>query len=319
MTNSSINGTLWIYDYGNDNSLQPVELVGFPTTRTFHPLGLDVVPATASEPAYAFVVNLETNTGAVEVFTISDKAPYKAFYTRTLEHPLTHAPNALVAISSTQLYVSIDHRFTARMPKWKGILSLVEDVLQAPLAWVTYIEILPDGTVNYSKAANFINFANGVFLSRDGKEFAVVSSARAILSFYDRDPATSKLAFREKIALPHPPDNLHPDSDGNIVVSGSANLLQLMEFASGTRTNSPSWITRITRRKPYPKGTVLPPDDMAAPFDKTSDRIPQNPKYEFTTMYYGDGTQFPSTSAAIIDGQELIGMTLLGRGILHCE
>ncbi|KAF9503776.1 hypothetical protein BS47DRAFT_1355891, partial [Hydnum rufescens UP504] len=28
---------------------------------------------------------------------------------------------------------------------------------------------------------------------------------------------------------------------------------------------------RITRRKPYPKGTVLPPDDMAAPFDKTSD------------------------------------------------
>ncbi|KAF9503777.1 hypothetical protein BS47DRAFT_747589 [Hydnum rufescens UP504] len=160
MTNSSINGTLWIYDYGNDNSLQPVELVGFPTTRTFHPLGLDVVPATASEPAYAFVVNLETNAGAVEVFTISDKAPYKAFYTRTLEHPLTHAPNALVAISSTQLYVSIDHRFTARMPKWKGIFSLVEDVLQAPLAWVTYIEILPDGTVHYSKAANFINFAN---------------------------------------------------------------------------------------------------------------------------------------------------------------
>ncbi|KAF9507342.1 hypothetical protein BS47DRAFT_316957 [Hydnum rufescens UP504] len=233
MTNSRTNGSLWIYDYGNNDSLQPVELVGFPAGRTFHPLGVNVFRKTPAGPVHAFVANLEAKASAVEVFTILDKAPYKAFYERTLSHPLIHAPNAVLPVSPTQLYVSIDHRFTGRMSKWIAKLSFFEDFLQAPLGWVAYVEILPNGKVKYSKAANFINFANGLFLSRDGREFAVVSSVRSILSFYDRDPRTSKLTFREKIQLPYPPDNLRPDSEGNIIVSGSANLLHLGEFAYG--------------------------------------------------------------------------------------
>jgi len=319
MIDPSNAGAFWIYDYENDNSLQPVESVGFPTGRAFHPLGVDVLPATATEPAYAFVANLDIKASVVDIFTISDKAPYKAVYNRTLSHPFIHAPNSIAAISPTQLYVSIDHRFTARMPKWIAKLSFFETFLQAPFAWVTYVEILPSGRVKYSTAANFINFANGLALSRDGKELVVASSMISMLLFYDRDSATNKLTFREKVPVPFPPDNLHYDSSGNLIVSGNPHIPQMMEFAYGARPYSPSWITQISHRKPYPKGAVLPPDDLAAPFVKTSDRLPQHPKYEFTTVYYSDGSQYPCTSTGILDGQELVAMSLLGKGVLHCK
>jgi arylesterase / paraoxonase len=138
-----------------------VQLVGFPSGRTFHPLGLNVLPETSTEPAYVFTANLDAKASVVDIFTMSDKAPYKAFYKRTLSHPLIHAPNSLLPISPTQLYISVDHRFTVRMPKWIAKLSLLENVFQAPFAWIAYVEILPDGRVKYSKAANFINFPNG--------------------------------------------------------------------------------------------------------------------------------------------------------------
>jgi arylesterase / paraoxonase len=161
MADPSQNGAFWIYDYGNEDSLQPVELVGFPAGRTFHPLGLDVLPATVSEPVYVFTANLDAKASVVDIFTVSDKVPYKAFYKRTLSHPFIHAPNSIVAISPTQLYISVDHRFTPRMPKWTAKLALLENAFQAPFGWIAYVEILPNGGVKYRKAANFINFANG--------------------------------------------------------------------------------------------------------------------------------------------------------------
>ena len=166
MGDASHNGAFWIYEYENDNSLVPVELVGFPADRTFHPLGIDVYPATDKEPAIAFVANLDVKASVVDVFSVSTKAPYKAYYKRTLSHPTIHAPNSIIAISATQLYVSVDHRFTERMPKWIAKLSMLETFLQAPLGWVAYVEILPNGEVEYKTAANFVNFANGeAFLS----------------------------------------------------------------------------------------------------------------------------------------------------------
>lgn len=156
-------------------------------------------------------------------------------------------------------------------------------------------------------------------MSKDGKELVVASSIATIVSFYDRDPATNKLTFREKMSLPFPPDNFRHGENGDIVIAGSPHIPQMFEFAYGKREYSPSWIVTLSRRKPSPKGTILPRDDQAAPFIKTSDRVPQHPKYELTSLYYSDGSQYACTSTAILDGMELIAMSLLGAGILHCD
>jgi hypothetical protein len=161
--------------------------------------------------------------------------------------------------------------------------------------------------------------AVGMFLSKDGKEFVVASSIASILSFYNRDPATNKLTFREKMSVPFPPDNLRHGANGDILIAGSPHIPQMFEFAYGKRPYSPSWVATVSRRKPVPKGTILPPDDQKAPFIKTSDLVPQHPKYEFTSLYYSDGSQYACSSTAILDGEELIGMSLLGPGILHCK
>jgi hypothetical protein len=60
-----------------------------------------------------------------------------------------------------QLYISVDHWFTIHMLKWITKLSLLENLFQAPFAWIAYVEIPPNGRVKYRKAANFINFLNG--------------------------------------------------------------------------------------------------------------------------------------------------------------
>jgi hypothetical protein len=76
-------------------------------------------------------------------------------------HPLIHAPNSLLPISPMQLYISVDHQFTVCMLKWIMKLSLLENLFQAPFAWIAYVEILPNGRVEYRKTENFINFPNG--------------------------------------------------------------------------------------------------------------------------------------------------------------
>ena len=173
MNDPGYNGDFWVYEYENDRSLLPVQLVDFPANRSFHPLGVDVLPATTTRPAYAFVANLDIKASVVDIFTVSDKAPYKAYYQRTLSHPTIHAPNSIIAISPTQIYVSVDHRFTERMPKWIARLSALETFLQAPLGWVAYVEIPPNGQVKYKTAANFVNFANGkAFFERKSSEIA---------------------------------------------------------------------------------------------------------------------------------------------------
>ncbi|KAF9514171.1 hypothetical protein BS47DRAFT_1343513 [Hydnum rufescens UP504] len=276
MTNPNKNGAFWIYDYGSEDSLQPVQLVGFPSGRTSILL-----------PAYVFTANLDVKASVVDIFTMSNKAPYKAFYKRTFSHPLIHAPNSLLPISPTQLYISVDHRFTVRMPKWIAKLSLLEN-------------ILPDG--------------RGWSSHKTERNLSSRRPWHAPIRFYDRDPGTNKLRFREKIPVPFLPDNLRYDSEGNIVVGGHPNIGQMWEVVYGVRPYSPSWIGRISRRKPLLDGmTVLAPDDQAAPFVKASDRIPRHPKYEFKTLYYSDGSQYSCSSTGILDGEELVAMSLLGQ------
>lgn len=160
---------------------------------------------------------------------------------------------------------------------------------------------------------------SGIALSPDGKEFVAASTYHSVLYFYDRNPKTNKLTYREFIQLPFGPDNVSYDKNGRIVVAGHPNGKYVFEVAYGFREYAPSWILSVTRRKPYPKGTTFPPDDLDAPEIKVSDNIPQNPKYEYKSLYYSSGAQYSGASAAfLLDGDELIGLSLLGPGVLHC-
>ena len=313
-------GALRIIDYSNgDYKSKDVEIVGMPEGKGFHPLGVEIWPANGTTPATVFVANLDVPASVVEVFTLSSSAPYVAKYVRTVQHPNLHSPNSIVATSATSFYASNDHRWSVRMHPWLAKLTFLENFLQFPTAWVAHIELLPNDEVKYTTAANYINFANGVAISADGKEFVVASSITSIIMFYDRDPSTNKLTYREFVPAPFAPDNLRYDANGDLIFAGNPHIPQLFEVAYGVRAYSPSWIAALRKRKPSSDGAELPPDDLKAPFVKSSDRVPQHPKYEIETLYYGDGSQFISSATGLRDGTELFATTLLGVGVLHCE
>jgi hypothetical protein len=156
-----------------------------------------------------------------------------------------------------------------------------------------------------------------VAINADGTELVVCNSITSVLMFYDRNPKTNKITYRESVPVPFPPDNLRYDSTGALLLASNPYIPQLLEVAHGARNYSPSWIAALKKRAAGKAGAA-PADDLKPTFVKSSDRIPQHPKYKIETLYYSGGSQFASSSTCLRDGDEIFATTLLGTGILHC-
>ncbi|RSL99181.1 hypothetical protein CEP52_009883 [Fusarium oligoseptatum] len=151
------NADIWAYDYENAakpdaESLTRIKLTDFASAQDFHTLGL----AYHQETSTLFVTNHAKAGPRIELFKL-DIASLTAKHTRTIEHPLIYAPNAIALISEKEFYVTNAHYFTRAQSKF---LSLLETYLSLPLGPIVHVSI-EQPEVEATVVAR-VPFANGI-------------------------------------------------------------------------------------------------------------------------------------------------------------
>jgi arylesterase/paraoxonase len=160
----------------------------------------------------------------------------------------------VLQISNTEVLVTNDHFFTPRAAKW---LNKIETYLGLPLGGVTYLDLESGSATQVARIA----FANGIALLNQ-TTVAVASSSSAKVFLYEIDKSTSPptLSYKEPIAMPFWPDNLHMAGE-KLFIAGHAQLSGLTKLSEsrqhcGADTKSagcdavaPSYVAQWTREK----------------------------------------------------------------------
>ncbi|PYH81048.1 calcium-dependent phosphotriesterase [Aspergillus uvarum CBS 121591] len=216
--NATNPGTLYLYNYAStfdatsdEKNLHPLPLTNFPTTsrQTFHPLGLAYNPKTLQ----LFVANHAPTGSAIELFTLdpNPEAP-SLHHEKTITHPLLHGPNALLAISEHELYITNDHLFTQRASPF---LARLETYSAYPGGTVVYANLQTD---TYKVVAH-LPYANGI-AALNQTHVAVASTTTPSVTVYRINPATKDLekalSFRTRFLV----DNLSTDGKGKLIMAG---------------------------------------------------------------------------------------------------
>lgn len=229
-------GSIYIYDYAGSKAVHNVELVGFPTTSDFHPLGFDLYEADGK--ASLFVINHQRTGPSIEVFDVTipsaatggtaaaaaaaaageDAAVprsadarisgIQAHYKRTIpEQELIKSANSLTAMSHDSLYVTNDHAWTLLH---NGLVwALIETFSTYPLSWISHVQIPEDITQDpvVTKAFQGIAFPNGIDKGHDGKTLYVASWNKGhvyVFNIPDPEPAAAATESPTKgTAEPH--------------------------------------------------------------------------------------------------------------------
>lgn len=324
MNDPNPRGSIWVYEFDKPRHISPrrLHLDGFPETSDFHPLGIDVLPATKSgEPTHVFIVNHGRNDSTVEQFKLVEgngvvtPLAYHAQYVRTWKHSAIHSPNAIVPLSPTSFFLTNDHRFTRRLPHPIGkVVPLIETLFIIPGGWVDRLDLVEGGEINVTRAISHVPFANGIALSPDGKEVAVISTTEGTVQLYDRDSTTNTLTFRERVYIPHSPDNVSYDErKGSILVAGHPHFPSLAKLVKKEFQTSPSWVIEVEKRNLSHEV----PTDGEAPYPAYK-RVSPNPNYKLTTVYQSDGLHYSTSATGVRHGKDLFVVGLYGDGLLHC-
>jgi hypothetical protein len=273
-----------------------------------------------------FVVNHQRHASTIEQFRLDDyaassnfKPAVTAHHVRSWSHPSIVSPNAIAPISPTSFFVTNDHFFTRRLPSVLGkVLPLLETLLALPLSWVDKIDLI-DGEIKITRALSRMSFANGVALSSNGRELAVVSTNLMEVYLYDRDIETNTLSLRATIPVPFAPDNLSYDQDTHrLVVAGHPHFLSMLRLlATKGVAKAPSWVVEVIPTQTSENFNFAANDiDAAFPAHR---RAPVTPGYQLRTLYQSNGSHYQTSSTAIRHGKHLLTVGLYAQGILHCR
>jgi arylesterase/paraoxonase len=181
-----------------------------------------------------FVVNHGGGRNTIEVYDVADT---RLTHRTTLSDPLLRAPNDLVAVTPTQLYITNDHYYAT------GMMRTVEDYLRRPWANV----VLWDGH-GFREAAGGIRLANGINASADGATLYVVATIGQALRVYARDMRSGALTFAREISLDSGGDNVEVAADGTLWIGSHPQLLTLVRYMAGKKPYAPSQVLRVDPR-----------------------------------------------------------------------
>ncbi|KAK6008194.1 hypothetical protein QM012_000097 [Aureobasidium pullulans] len=218
------NGQLYLYDYSRSPpSLESIRLLNTPSDYSFHPLGLSLHLATDT----LLAVNHGTSGSTVDQFHFS-RLGNSATFIKRISSPYLRAPNAVVQISNTEVLVTNDHFFT---PRNSPLLNKIETYLGLPLGGITYVNLKTEEAQQIARTP----FANGLAVL-NSTAVAVASSSSAKVFLYEMDKSTTPptLTYKEAIALPFWPDNLHVTGD-TLFITGHAQLAALTKFAKSRK------------------------------------------------------------------------------------
>jgi arylesterase/paraoxonase len=211
----------------------------------------------------------------IEIFDVTDGG---LVHRATLTDPLLVMPNDLVAVGIDRFYVTNTHKNPP------GSMQTIETYLQLSGAQVLFY-----GPGGFRPAIKDLVLPNGINVSPDGQSLYVASSTGLAVRFYDRDPATETLVFRQEIPLASGADNIEIDEHGNLWIGAHPKLLRIEAHGEDPKTLSPSQVLRVT-----PDGKV-------------------------DEIYLDDGTQLSTSTVAAVRGRRLLIGNVFDDGFLDCE
>jgi arylesterase/paraoxonase len=268
-------GAIYAYDL-NASSPRPINLTpdADPDFRP-HGISLYVAPDGAST---LFVINHAGDRNTIEVYDVGET---RLTHRTTLSDPLLGAPNDLLAVTPTQVYVTNDHRYRT------GIMRTIEDYFREPWANV----VLWDGRT-FREIAGGIRLANGINLSPDGKTVYVTSTIGQAVRLYDRDAASGGLTLRGEIPLASGGDNIEVDADGTLWIGAHPKLLTLVRYMDGGTPYAPSQILHV---------------------------VPRGSGNEVKEVYLDLGEQISGASVGAVRGKRLLIGAIADSKILDCQ
>ncbi|KUL92392.1 hypothetical protein ZTR_02221 [Talaromyces verruculosus] len=316
-------GRLMLYDYGGSGSLREMELVNFPTTSDFHPLGIGLYRKKKDSRARLFVVNQGHDKSCVEVMDIEYEDARAVHVCSVTDNNHTiRSPNSVSPVSYTSFYVTNDQCLIRRRHPF---LSFTERVLGLPLGWVTFVDFSIQSKPICTIVAGGIPFANGILVTPTGKEVLVASTSTDIVRIYERDPETDALSGKySSVYMTFHPETL--SFDRSLDMSDPTVFDSNGKFVRGVvATGSPD-AGRLFCMAKNPHGCVAPsvvaeicrghgPD--LSPFPGSLFNL--HTKYYARTLYADDGTNYPSSTSGDMDSKRgrLIVSGLYADGLLN--
>lgn len=239
-----------------------------------HPHGISFYPS--PQGYYLYAVNHDKGKHSIHLYHGLD------FVHSYEDSVFIISPNDVVAVDENRFYFTNDHGSHSNIGK------KLEDYLQLKKSNVIYF----DGE-KYSVAADGIAYANGINISRDGKEVYVASTIAGSVQVYNRDVASGRLTLKDEIFLKTGTDNIELDEQGNLWVACHPQLLTFVQHANDTSKLSPSQVFKLTK---HAQG-----------------------KFEAEEVFLSKGDDLSGSSVAAVAGNTMLIGSVLDEGILHCE
>ncbi|KAI7913089.1 hypothetical protein M0657_008426 [Pyricularia oryzae] len=237
-------GQIWLYRYAKDvvaadddatMRLQRLGLSGFPEPNKFHPIGIAYDHPTRT----LFVLNNDVRGPRLEVFRYKPSIISPVLkHLGTIEDPLIYSPNSVEVVSSTELYITNDHRFPAR---YHPTLSTLENYLLFAKGTVVRVKLSSKlSTMESIRTVASLPFANGIARLNEST-MVVASTNTASIHFYSM-PAAAAATNKEEdqgeqlpltgvVKLPFLPDNLSVDEKGKLLIAGHPSPPELTQVS----------------------------------------------------------------------------------------
>jgi len=196
-------------------------------------------------------------------------------------------------------------------------MPMLESVTMMPLGTVIHLDFAM-GELRTSTVAKGIPFANGVALSPDRKEVAIVACSSANVHLYSlEENGGVSLKYKTAVKMPFSADNIDYTHDGRLIVAGHPYFPGLVKFSKGEADKAPSWVVEIANRTLT--GVTKGEDDKQSPYPITK-RAPSHKDYSVQTLFMSDGSVYPSSSTGLwdLEAGRLFTTGLYADGILVC-
>jgi arylesterase / paraoxonase len=280
--------------------------VNIPRDVDFHPLGAAVFQDQSTKGTTLFVASCRRDNSTVEIFHF-DSSNAKLTWQRTIAHPLIPNANAIRPISSTQFYVTNDHRFRQSASK---ALHMMETFTQFSSTYTTFVDF-SGPTISAQKVVSLEGMTNGIASTPDLSQIFIAESGRGAFGIYNRNPTTNTLTFSRYVRINGHPDNLHFVSvgyrDANdwgqsfVVVGVHPNIFLLRRAVAGGV--APSWIVTAG------KGENVPAEERVGELHRTKK---YGEDWDVRTLVQDGGEWFSGATGAVVDVERGV---MVGSGL----